>query len=53
VFISPKPLSSKVQLKKEQTGPLSARIERNFMRDGKIITEFWNSEYAVKTEEGN
>jgi VanW like protein len=53
VFISPRPLSSKVQLKKEQTGPLSARIERNFMRDGKIITEFWNSEYAVKTEEGN
>lgn len=53
VFISPHPLSSKVQLKKEQTGPLSAHIERNFMRDGKIITESWNSEYAVKTDEGN
>lgn len=53
VFVSPRPLSSKVQLKKEQTWPLSARIDRTFIRDGKTITESWSSDYVVKTDEGN
>lgn len=53
VFISQKPLLSLVVLRKQQTGPLSARIDREFIHNGEVLKESWSSEYVAKTEEGN